>query len=137
VLTRSRSEQLAVHPLLVTFPLGMLGASVLFDLAALAFGEPIFADVARWDAGIGVIAATITGACALVDAAATPRRAREARLARVRVLVHGGSLLLFGAALLLHARASMPSAPSVLLAAIGLALAALSASLGGRLAAPA
>lgn len=123
-----------MHPLLVTFPLGMLGASVLFDGAALAFGEVIFADVARWDAAIGLLAAIVTGACALVDAASTPRPAREAGVARARTLAHGGSLLLFGVALALRTRAALPSPAGVLLAGLGLALAALSASLAARLA---
>lgn len=131
--TSSRSATLAVHPLLVTFPLGMLGASVLFDGASLALGEVIFADVARWDTAIGLLGALVTFACALVDAASTPRRVDEARVARTRALAHGGSLLLFGAALAMRTQAGFPSPAGVLLAAIGLALAALSASLAGRL----
>lgn len=134
----SRSATLAVHPLLIAFPLGMLGASVLFDAAALAFAEPVFGDVGRYDQGIGLIAAALTGAFALVDLAVTPRPAAVAQLASERALAHGGSLVLFAAAIVLRTlhRSTLPSPAGLLLAALGLGLAIWSTMLARRLAIP-
>ncbi|MFT3772155.1 MAG: hypothetical protein QM820_42665 [Minicystis sp.] len=124
-----------MHPLLVAFPLGMLGASVLFDAAALALAEPVFADIGRYDQGIGLVAAAIAGAFALVDLAVVPRTAAMGRVALERAVAHGGALVLFGAALVLRtvSRAPLPSPAGLLLAALGLAPAALAASLALRL----
>ncbi|APR77769.1 Hypothetical protein A7982_03116 [Minicystis rosea] len=126
-----------MHPLLVAFPLGMLGASVLFDAAALALVEPIFADVARYDQGIGLVAAVIASLIAVVDLAVTPRSAEMGRIAMERAIAQGAALLLFGAALSLRtsAHAPLPSPGLLVLGALGVVPAAIAGTLATRLAA--
>ena len=75
-----------IHPMLIVFPLGLLGASVLFDLLHLATGATEFALVAYWTLAAGLVG----GALAAVTN--RPRRqswrAGDRRQVACRVLLH-------------------------------------------------
>jgi len=74
-----------VHPMLVVFPLGLLGAAWAFDLAAWITGRELLAAVGFWNilggVGMGLLAAVF----GLVDFLHIPRRTRAWRVG----LVHG------------------------------------------------
>src|SRR5688500_11863929 len=61
-----------IHPMLVVFPLGLLIASVIFDIVLFATDKPSFATISFWNIALGLIggvAAAITG---LMDWRAIP-----------------------------------------------------------------
>ena len=136
VLIAARWAKTAVHPLLVSFPLGMLAVSVIFDVAALASQEAVWSEVARWDLATGIVGGALAGSFTLLHAAALPRGTQAATMAMARALLHLGGLALFTAALVLRTvqRAPVPSTAGLSLSALGLACACGSAWLGTQLA---
>lgn len=123
-----------IHQMLVVFPLGLLGTSVIFDLLAHGMNEPLMAVVAYYLIAAGVVAGLVAAPFGTIDWLAIPRGTRAKS---VGALHAGGNvvvLLLFaGSAWLRH---EAPAAPSVLaqvlsFGATGLAL--VTAWLGGEL----
>jgi uncharacterized membrane protein len=73
-----------VRPLLLVIPLELFVTAVLFDLAGLATGLELFAEVAFWTLAVGLVTAVIAGLGALVDLRATRRGGDARRIAMVR-----------------------------------------------------
>ena len=124
----------AVHPILITFPLGLLTTSVIFDLLHVATGTPRWAEVAFWMMASGVIAGLVAAVPGLIDWLSIPRNTRAFKIG----MLHGGGnvivVALFGASVLL--RKDAPESPSTLAVALavgGLGLAGITGWLGGEL----
>jgi uncharacterized membrane protein len=123
-----------VHPMLIVFPLGLLGASLIFDIIHLSVGNGRWADVAYWMLGTGIIGGLLAAVFGLIDFLAIPRGTR----ARFIGMWHGiGNVLvvgLFGVSWLL--RRDAPTDPGILpvvISAIAVGLALVAAWLGGEL----
>jgi uncharacterized membrane protein len=124
----------AVHPILVTFPLGLLATSVIFDLLHVATGTPRWAEVAFWMMASGVIAGLVAALPGLIDWWSIPRNTRAFKIG----LLHGcGNVIvvaLFGTSVLLRKDAPQsPSTLAVALAVAGFGLAGITGWLGGEL----
>ncbi|RZI85065.1 MAG: DUF2231 domain-containing protein [Rubrivivax sp.] len=123
-----------IHQMLVVFPLGLLGASVVFDLLHRALDMPVMAEVAYWTMAGGLIGGVVAAPFGLTDWLAIPRGTRAWRVG----LLHGGGnvlvLLLFvGSWLLRHDQADHVSTPATAMALVGVALSLVTAWLGGEL----
>ena len=123
-----------VHPMLIVFPLGLLGASVIFDIIHLATGMARWAEISYWVLAVGLIGGLLAAVFGLLDWLAIPAGTR----AKTIGLMHGGSNLiaiaLFGASWLV--RRPDPASPdtlAIVLSLIGLLLALLGGWLGGEL----
>jgi uncharacterized membrane protein len=131
---RSRARFLGhpVHPVLITFPLGLLPIAVAFDLMAWTFGTGLWADLAFYLMAAGTLGGMLAAVFGLVDWLAIPRGTR----ARTIGAWHGlGNLLvvtLFAISWTLRAMYS-PGPVSRLLALIGLGIALVTGWLGGEL----
>jgi uncharacterized membrane protein len=122
-----------IHPMLITFPLGLLPTAVIFDIVRLATGNPRWIDVSFWMITVGIIGGLVAAVFGLIDWAAIPTRTRARRIG----LLHGvGNVVvvgLFAASWYLRYRAAVPSTLAVALAIAGVLLALVTAWMGGEL----
>jgi uncharacterized membrane protein len=132
---RARLAGYAVHPLLVTFPLGLFGVSVVLDVIGAVTEEPIWGFIATWNIVAGIATGLIAGIFGLLDLAEIPARTRAATVGIVHAILNTSMLGLFGASLAVRALSGSPLPPTaaVLLSASGLALAGIAGWLGSAM----
>lgn len=123
-----------VHQMLVVFPLGLLGTSVVFDLIHLASGSAFCAAVAHALIVAGVIAALLAAPFGTIDWLSIPQGTR----AKAIGALHGGGnlvvVLLFACSWWLRqARPEDPPTVAWIISFCGAALALVTAWLGGEL----
>jgi len=56
-----------IHPMLIVFPLGLLAASLGFDIGYLKTGNPEFAIVSYWAISAGIIGGLLAAIFGLAD----------------------------------------------------------------------
>jgi uncharacterized membrane protein len=132
---RARLAGYAVHPLLVTFPLGLLGVSVILDVIGAVTEEPIWGFIATWNIVAGIACGLVAGIFGLLDLADIPARTRAASVGVFHAILNKAVLALFSASLVLRALsgAPLPSTAAVLLSASGIALAGVAGWLGSAM----
>ncbi len=123
-----------IHPMLIVFPLGLLGTSLVFDILHLATGGEHWALVSYYMIAAGILSGLLAAPFGLIDWLGLPGGTRAKRIG----LLHGGGnvvvLLLF--ALSWFLRRDLPSAPGGLevgLSVIAVLLALVTGWLGGEL----
>jgi len=123
-----------IHPMLIVFPLGLLGMAVIFDVLTLALGNGYWAEIAYWMIAAGVVTGLLAAPFGLIDWLAIPGGTRAKRIG----LWHGAGNLLVVAlfALSWWMRGDAPRTPDaapLTLGFAGLALALVTGWLGGEL----
>ncbi|RZI84600.1 MAG: DUF2231 domain-containing protein [Rubrivivax sp.] len=123
-----------IHQMLIVFPLGLLGASVVFDLIYRIADMPAMVEVAYWTMAGGLIGGIIAAPFGTIDWLAIPKGTR----AKTVGMLHGGGnvlvLLLFLASWLARrANESHITTAATAMAIAGLALSLVTAWLGGEL----
>ena len=123
-----------IHQMLVVFPLGLLGTSVVFDLLHLALDNDLMAQVAYYLISAGIIAGLIAAPFGTIDWLAIPKGTRAKSIGAM----HGvGNLLvvaLFAASWWMRREApAAAGAAEVALSFGGAALSMVTAWLGGEL----
>lgn len=123
-----------IHQMLIVFPLGLLGTSLLFDILHLTTDGDHWALVSYYMIAAGIISGLIAAPFGLIDWLSIPGGTRAKRIG----LLHGGGnvvvLLLF--VLTWFSRRDLPSAPSgfeIALSAVAVLLALVTGWLGGEL----
>jgi uncharacterized membrane protein len=123
-----------IHQMLIVFPLGLLGTSLLFDILHLATGGDHWALVSYYMIAAGILSGLVAAPFGLIDWLSIPGGTRAKRIG----LLHGGGnvvvLLLFVLSWFL--RRDLPTAPGGLevgLSAAGVLLALVTGWLGGEL----
>jgi uncharacterized membrane protein len=123
-----------IHQMLIVFPLGLLGTSLLFDILHLTTGGDHWALVSYYMIAAGVLSGLLAAPFGLIDWLAIPGETRAKRIG----LLHGGGnvvvLLLF--VLSWYLRRDLPTAPGALevgLSAAGVVLSLVTGWLGGEL----
>ncbi|HZR83882.1 MAG TPA: DUF2231 domain-containing protein [Candidatus Binatia bacterium] len=123
-----------LHPMLITFPLGLLPTAFLFDLIALASGSRVWSLVAFYMMGAGIVGALIAAVPGAIDWLAIPSRTRAKRIGTYHGVGNVVVLLLFATAWFLRRNVpEMPPTTSLVLAFLGIALALVTGWLGGEL----
>ena len=123
-----------IHQMLIVFPLGVLGSSIVFDIAYLITAGGKWAEIAFWMILVGVISGLSAAVFGLIDWLAIPSGTRAKRVG----LLHGVGnvvvvlLFVFGWLLRRPAPAS-PPALAVVLSFAGVGLAVVTGWLGGEL----
>lgn len=74
-----------VHPILVVFPLGILGGSVIFDVVYLITKAGRWADITFWMIAAGAVGGLLAAVFGLIDWLAIPPGTRAKRVG----LLHG------------------------------------------------
>lgn len=133
--SRAKAFGHAVHPMLITFPLGLLATAVVFDVLYLVTGAGGFTGAAAYTIAAGVIGGVAAGAFGLADWLAIPKGTRARRVGAVHGLGNVAVLLLFAASWLLRVdpHGWTPPAAALLCGLAGAALAVFTAWLGGEL----
>lgn len=125
-----------IHPLLVTLPIGVWVASLVFDIAAFTAESRTMAEGAYWLIGLGIIGALVAAVWGLIDLTTIPRDTEAWRTGITHMLLNTGVTVLFLISFFVRMNDGYREIPSLLLVALSVAaIAALSVSgwLGGRL----
>jgi uncharacterized membrane protein len=123
-----------VHQMLIVFPLGLLGASIIFDIAYLSGRNGRWADIAFWMIAVGVISGLTAAVFGLIDWLAIPSGTRAKRIG----LLHGvGNVVVVGlfvvSWLLRRPDPRTPSIVAIVLSFAGVGLSLITGWLGGEL----
>lgn len=123
-----------IHPMLIPFPLGLLPASVLFDIVYLLTGNGKWSEIAFWMIGVGVaggLAAAVFGA---IDLERVPDGTQAKAVGIVHALCAGGLMVLFAVSWLLRLGVTegLGTVP-IILSLLGVGLAGLTGWFGGEL----
>jgi len=124
-----------IHPMLIVFPLGMLGGSVAFDIVRLATGDIAFANVAYWLLGGGLIGGVLAAAFGVWDWAAIPNGTRAKRIGLFHAISTAAGLALFAISWGLRRSSPefLPSAGALASSFLGLVSALVGGWFGGEL----
>lgn len=123
-----------IHQMLIVFPLGLLGASLFFDLIAVTTGRPALLQASFYMIAAGIVAGLTAALFGLIDFLSIPSGTRAKRIG----LLHGcGNVVVVGLfALTWWLRRPTPSAPGtmpIVVSAIAVAIALVTGWLGGEL----
>lgn len=123
-----------IHPMLVVFPLGLLGMAVIFDVLALALGSGYWSEIALWMMVAGVVTGLLAAPFGLIDWIAIPAGTRAKRIGALHGVGNVIVVLVFAASAWLRwPTPQEPSAPALLLSFGGFVLALITGWLGGEL----
>jgi uncharacterized membrane protein len=123
-----------IHTMLIVFPLGLLGTSLVFDVIHLATENGRWADVAFWMIASGIIGGLVAALFGAIDLLAIPRGTRARRIGTWHGVGNVVVVLLFATSWLM--RRDAPADPGVLpivLSAAGLLLGVITGWMGGEL----
>ncbi|MFF3853699.1 DUF2231 domain-containing protein [Micromonospora sp. NPDC002575] len=124
-----------VHPMLITFPVGLLVTAVIFDVIDTAGGPGFLGEVAYWNITVGLIGGLLAAAAGAFDLLAIPTGTRAKRVGLTHAAANLAVILLFAAVWVVRLNADSRAAGGALIAIEVVALAILGASawLGGEL----
>lgn len=132
--SRARLFGHPIHQMLVVFPLGLLGASLAFDLLAHGMDEPLMAVVAYYLIVAGVLAGLVAAPFGTIDWLAIPAGTRAKAIGALHAGGNVVVLALFaGSAWLRSADPAAPGVVAQLLSFGAVALSLVTAWLGGEL----
>lgn len=125
----------AAHPILMVFPLGLLSASVLFDITYLVTDSRAFALVAFWTLVGGLLGGLIAAVPGWIDWFVIPSGTRAKRIGLVHGLGNVVVLILFAISWLFRRDEVdyLPSGIALGLSFVSFALAAVTGWLGSEL----
>src|SRR5262249_36545222 len=78
--SRAKAFGHAIHPMLIVFPLGLLGMAVIFDVIYLLTHNAAFGVSAFWDIAAGIVAGLLSAVFGLVDWLAIPGGTRAKQI---------------------------------------------------------
>lgn len=124
----------SIHPILIVFPLGLLGTAVIFDVIYMIWGNTVFAVAAYWMMTAGLIGGLVAAPFGLIDWIAIPSNTRAKSVGLTHAIVNVVALLLFAASWYL--RNGIPERPTTaasISSIVGLLFALVGGWLGGEL----
>ena len=120
-----------IHPMLIVFPLGLLSASVVFDIIDRLRDSGSWAQTASATMAAGLIGGLVAAPFGLLDWLKLPDGTRAKRIGLLHGSVNVVALVLFAISWLL--RRDDPTTAALIFALAGLAVAAVGGWLGGEL----
>jgi len=125
----------AAHPILIVFPLGLLSASVLFDITYLLSDDRAFALVSFWTLVGGLLGGLVAAVPGWIDWFAIPDGTRAKSVGLVHGLGNVVVLMLYGLSWFFRRDEVnyLPTTVMLLLSFTGFALAAVTGWLGSEL----
>jgi uncharacterized membrane protein len=124
----------SIHPILIVFPLGLLGTGVIFDIIYMSTGNTAFATATYWMLVAGLIGGLVAAPFGLIDWIAIPSDTRAKSVGLLHAVVNVVALLLF--AVSWYLRNDTPQRPPMsanVFGFAGLAFALVGGWLGGEL----
>lgn len=123
-----------VHPMLIPFPLGLLGTALLFDLIATFGDRDNLARAAHYMIAAGILSGLLAAVFGAIDWFAIPSGTRAKRIGALHGLGNVAIVVLFATAWLL--RRGDPTSPTsfvLILEIVGVVGALVTGWLGGEL----
>ncbi len=123
-----------IHQMLIVFPLGLLGWSIIFDIIYLLTRNGKWAESAFWIIAMGVVSGLIAAIFGLIDWLAIPSGTRAKKIGILHGLGNVVVVLLFAAGWFLR-RPTPQSPPTIalVLSFLGVGLSVITGWLGGEL----
>jgi uncharacterized membrane protein len=124
----------AIHPILIVFPLGLLGTAVIFDIVYLIWGSGLMAQVSFWMMTAGIIGGLLAAPFGFIDWMAIPNDTRAKTIGAFHGITNVVVLLLFVGSW--GMRSDLPERPEMLasiLSIVGFVVALVGGWLGGEL----
>jgi uncharacterized membrane protein len=123
-----------IHQMLIVFPLGVLGSSIIFDIVYLATKNGRWADIAYWMILVGVISGLVAAVFGFIDFLAIPSGTRAKRIGLLHGVGNVVVVVLFIASWFLRRPAPQsPPTVAIILSFIAVGLAVITGWLGGEL----
>ncbi len=124
----------AIHPMLIPFPLGLLSASVIFDVIYVFRRNGLWAQIAFWNTAGGIIGGLAAAVFGLIDWLNIPAGTRAKAIGMRHGMGNVVVVALFSASWLLRLREPRrPGTIALVLSILGVSLAAVTGWLGGEL----
>jgi uncharacterized membrane protein len=122
------------HPILVAFPLGLLGTASIFDGIQRATGNEDWSEAAHYMMGAGLISGAAAAVPGLIDYLAIPEQTRAKQVGLLHALGNVAFLGLFAASWAMRREnPGRPSGSALALSFAGVALSVVTGWLGGEL----
>ena len=123
-----------IHQMLIVFPLGLLGGSVVFDVLAMVTGSTGLTAASYYMIAAGVISGLLAAPFGFVDWLGIPKATRARSIGAIHGLGNVIVVVLFGASWLLRMPDPLaPSGAALGLSFAGFLLALVTGWLGGEL----
>ena len=124
-----------IHPMLIVFPLGLLAASLGFDVGYLTTNNPEFATVSFWMIGTGILGGLLAAVFGAIDWWTIPKYTRAKAIGLWHGIGNVIVVLLFIVSWLVRSQVTgyAPPTSAVTLSCFGVGLALLTGWLGGEL----
>jgi uncharacterized membrane protein len=124
----------SIHQMLIVFPLGLLGMSVVFDIIHMNTQDQIFAAVAYWMMVAGIVGGLLAAPFGLIDWLGIPSGTRAKRVGAAHGIGNVIVLALFAGSVWLRGNEmTAPPAGAYVCSFLGVLLALLTGWLGGEL----
>jgi uncharacterized membrane protein len=124
----------SVHPMLIVFPLGLLGVVPIFDIVRYATRNDDFGHVSFWLLSAGLIGAVLAAVPGFLDWRTIPSTTRAHRIGLVHLVVNLCAVALFVLSWILRFPAlGRPSAIAFVVSLVGVTLAVVGGWFGGEL----
>ena len=121
-----------IHPMLIVFPIGLLGMSVIFDLIGAATGDYLWSGMAYYMIGAGLLSGLAAAIFGVIDWLGLPSDTRAKRVGLRHAISNAAALGLFFWSWRLRYDAP-PAAAAYWLSALGMAMLLVGGWLGGEL----
>jgi len=132
--SRAKAFGHAIHPIMIVFPLGLLGTAAIFDALYLITDNSTWPTVSFWMLVAGLIGGLVAALFGLIDYLNIPNGTRAKRIGLYHALVNVCALILF--ALGLYLRWDTPLRPATIALVcsfVGFAVAMVGGWFGGEL----
>ena len=124
-----------VHPMLITYPVGLLTTAVVFDIVYLITDRPGFTVAAAYAIAAGIIGGLLAAPFGLIDYLKIPADTRAKRIGLLHGLINVVVLVLFAVSWLLRLNAGgwEPRPLALACSFVAVVVASVGAWLGGEL----
>jgi uncharacterized membrane protein len=124
----------SIHPLLIAFPIGLLGVVPIMDVIGFATTDARWRSLSLWLLSFGLIAAIVAAIPGLIDFLSIPKGTRARRVGYTHLGVNSAAMSLFIISWFVRqAPGAVASAVPFLLALAGLGVALVGSWLGAEL----
>jgi uncharacterized membrane protein len=132
--SRAKIAGHAAHPILIVFPLGLLGTAAIFDGIQKTTGNERWSEAAQYMIGAGLVGGAAAAIPGLIDYLEIPAHTRANKIGLLHGIGNVAVLGLFAASWgMRRENPGRPSAAATTLSFAGLGLAAVTGWLGGEL----
>jgi uncharacterized membrane protein len=128
-------EPQGLHAAAVVLPIGLLAASVMFDLIGVVAGAALWSRIARMNLALGVIGGLVAAAIGVRSFRAIPIGTRSSRAALAHGLMNATALALFATSFALRLRnaSEILAHAAVAVSTVGLTILLVASWIGGEL----